>query len=449
MKNRKIATPLILVALLVGGCNSAPKMEISAIKASKLIEVTKPLSDQASFALTKVIANIKRGTVIARFPAVAIDGVDAVLCNRKDPGFSGIEWGRGTSVLGNWSSELGEIFHEVLSQKGLRIAGDPKDLFGREKSVASAEYLIGARISRIRGNICQDFDWWYGLPTKKYSGEMYVKVEWTIFSALFKREAFRLTTEGYFKQKQGKRDGIRLLLQEAFASAAKNLLSSRELVQIANREQTPKDEGIADPLLYFKGAKTQNLSAKDNLDRILSAVVTIRRGSGHGSGFIVSEDGLILSNSHVVGDSKNVSVILNNGLEVAGQVVRVNKIRDVALIKTALRIRNFLPIRMKEVRPLDNVIVIGSPLSEILKSTITAGIVSALRKDERTGLTLIQSDAAISPGNSGGPLLDDTGNVIGISVASHTGISSQNLNLFIPIGSALSALNMQQRGPAN
>ena len=450
MAVRTIANTIILfvIALLIGGCNTTGTMKLPAIEAIDLLEVKKPLEDQASFVLNKVIANIKRGTVIAHFPADGVEGVEGTMCNYMHKGESTLEWGSGTSVLGNWSTELGEVFHEVLSQKGLNIAGDPKDLFGRRESIAAAEYLVGARISEIRGNFCEEHHWWDGRPLNKFSGEFYVKVEWTIYSSLLKRKEFTFSTEGHFKQKKVKRDGVRLALHQAFAHAAENLMSSEELIQIAAREQAPDKTNLtAGSRQFFKGTKVRDSSAKNNLDRILSSVVTIRLGRGHGSGFIVSEDGLILSNAHVVGEAKNVTVVLNNGLEIAGKVVRQNKQRDVALIKAAIRVPSSLPIRTKTIRLLEKVFVVGTPIRVGMQSTVTSGIVSAIRKDNRTGLTFIQSDAALSPGNSGGPLLDENGNVIGISVSKIIGRDSEGLNMFIPIKSALTALNIQQEAP--
>ena len=175
---------------------------------------------------------------------------------------------------------------------------------------------------------------------------------------------------------------------------------------------------------------------------MLSAVVTIRSGAGHGSGFIINEDGYILTNAHVVNEATNVAVILNNGLEILGEVIRTNEQRDVALVKVPLRIPSPLPIRHKQAENLEKVYVIGSPLKEELQSSVTSGIVSAYRNSSDPNSSYIQSDAAISPGNSGGPLLDQYGNVMGISVSKLTGNSAEGINLFIPALNALDALKI-------
>ncbi len=446
MNQTPITTFAFLTSMLflVVACNTTSSMNIPNVSTTSGTEVTVPATKQASFALSKIIAGLKRGEPIAHFPGAGVKGVDGTLCNKDYGDDAIIEWGAGSSALGNWSTELGEIFHEVLSQKGINIAGNPKDLFGQERSVQSAEYRIGARITEIKGNICHAHHWWDGRPLNTFSGEMFVSVEWSVFSTLLQREVMQTKTEGYFKQKQQKRDGVMLAFQNAFAHAAENLMGMQDFVDIALRKQKPVDQAIGKPLLNIADKPLDQFDLQDNFDSILPSVVTIRIGTGHGSGFVIAENGLVLTNSHVVGKAKRLSVILNNGLEIEGEVLRVSERRDVALIKIPVRAPAVLPLRTKLPAPLEKVYVVGTPVIEGLKSTVTTGIVSALRQDEPTGLDFIQSDAAISPGNSGGPLLDEGGNVIGISVSSYVIGDSQNLNMFIPIKSALDALNIKK-----
>ena len=155
--------PLVAILMLgafLASCNTTSTMEVPKAAALDAIKFDKPVNKQASFLLTKVVANLKRGTVIAHFPGGGVKGVDGYFCNISHQGKATIEWGAGSSVLGNWSTELGEIFYDVLSQKGLNIAGDPRDLFGQRETASSAEYLIGARISEVKGNFCEAHHWY-------------------------------------------------------------------------------------------------------------------------------------------------------------------------------------------------------------------------------------------------------------------------------------------------
>ncbi len=431
--------------MFAAACNTTATMEMPAVDKKDLIEVTEPTEKQASFALSKVVANIKRGTIIAHFPAAGVEGTDGYLCNYKHMGDSTLEWGTGTAVLGNWSSELGEVFYQALNSKGLNIAGSPTEMFRRSDAVYSAEYLVGARITKITGNFCQSHHWWDGRPLDEYSGEMFIDVEWTIFSSVLQRRVLTTNTQGYFKQVKPKRNGVLLAFHEAFAIAAENLLTSQRFVDIARGKASVDLASSPGPVRYFSARELSSKSLNKRIESVLPAVVTVRIGLGHGSGFVISEDGLILTNQHVVGDSKRVSIVLSNGIEIEGAVLARNEGRDVALIKIPLRVPSYLPVRIDRPARLEKTFVIGTPIEEGLRSTVTSGVVSAIRIEPRSGLSFIQSDAAISPGNSGGPLLDENGNVIGISVGSIVGEDSQGLNMFIPIDEALEALNLKPK----
>lgn len=435
-------TLILACVVLVAACNMTKQMPVTNSSSATLVPVTAPSQEQATFALSKVVANISRGTVIAHYPGAGVEGTNSTFCNYSYQGNENtITWGAGTSVLGNWSTELGEVFHQALSKYGLNIAGDPTDLFGQNEAVGSAEYMIGGRITKIAGNICEDHDIWAGLPQNKFSGEMSVDVEWTIFSNLQQREVLTVKTQGYHKQANPIRDGVVIMFHNAFAVASENLLSSQKFVNIAQRE-TEVDQQLeyAGDILVVPSIEESNKPIEQRLEKTLSAIATVRAGGGHGSGFFISVDGLLLTNSHVVGESKNISVILNNGLEVPGRVVRNLPSYDLAIVDTKIRVPNALPIREAAAVKLEKVYVVGTPVDENFSSTVTSGIVSGMRGDGSS--RRIQADAPISPGNSGGPLLDAKGNVLGISVEKIVASGSEGISFFIPIRDAMRALKL-------
>lgn len=172
-------------------------------------------------------------------------------------------------------------------------------------------------------------------------------------------------------------------------------------------------------------------------------VVTIMNSVGSGSGILVSDDGFVLTNAHVVGDDKNVRVRWSDGIEGIGEVIRVSKNRDVALVKTNPRDRSPLALKRGAVTPAQRVYAIGSPLGKDFQGTVSSGIISADRVID--GLRFIQSDVSISPGSSGGALLDESGSVIGITVKHYlNGGQPAGLNMFIPIGDAMDFLALEQ-----
>jgi serine protease Do len=159
---------------------------------------------------------------------------------------------------------------------------------------------------------------------------------------------------------------------------------------------------------------------------------------GIGSGFIVSADGYVLTNAHVVSDASEVTVKLTDRREFIAKVVGVDKRSDVALIKIAA---SGLPIvhfgDSSRLRPGQWVIAIGSPFG--FANSVTAGVVSATARPlDENYVPFIQTDAAINPGNSGGPLFNVDGQVVGINaqIYSRTG-GYMGMSFAIPIDLAL------------
>jgi serine protease Do len=135
---------------------------------------------------------------------------------------------------------------------------------------------------------------------------------------------------------------------------------------------------------------------------------------GVGSGFIISDDGFIMTNAHVVEGADEVTVTLTDRREFKAKVLGADHRSDVALLK--VEARNLPSVRIGDsnrIRVGEWVIAIGSPFN--LENTVTAGIISAKARDTGEYLPLIQSDVAVNPGNSGGPLINMRGEVIGIN----------------------------------
>lgn len=160
---------------------------------------------------------------------------------------------------------------------------------------------------------------------------------------------------------------------------------------------------------------------------------------GLGSGFIVSSDGLILTNAHVIDGSDLVNVTLKNGSTYEGKVMGTDPLTDVAVIKIEAEDLPAVTFADSEqLQPGEWAIAIGNPLG--LDNTVTTGIVSATgRSSSQVGIaekrvSFIQTDAAINPGNSGGPLLNARGEVIGINTAIIK--NAQGLGFAIPVNTA-------------
>ncbi len=168
-----------------------------------------------------------------------------------------------------------------------------------------------------------------------------------------------------------------------------------------------------------------------------------KREVGSGTGFIVSQDGLVLTNKHVVlDDQAEYEVITNDGKKYKAQVLARDPFQDLAIIKI-LGDSKFKPLKLGDSDTLkvgQTVIAIGNALGEF-RNTVSVGVVSGLGRNitafgggfAETIENLIQTDAAINPGNSGGPLLNLAGEVIGVNVAK---AEAENIGFAIPINQA-------------
>ncbi len=160
---------------------------------------------------------------------------------------------------------------------------------------------------------------------------------------------------------------------------------------------------------------------------------------GTGSGLIMTADGVILTNAHVVDGADRVTVTLRDGRTFQGKVLGEDPITDVAVVKIpATSLPTVVLGNSDQLKPGEWAIAIGNPLG--LDNTVTAGIISATgRTSAQVGVmdkrvSFIQTDAAINPGNSGGPLLNQRGEVIGINTAIRA--DAQGLGFSIPINTA-------------
>ncbi len=165
------------------------------------------------------------------------------------------------------------------------------------------------------------------------------------------------------------------------------------------------------------------------------------RERGQGSGVIINQNGLVLTNAHVVERVDNVSITLADGTNCDGTVLGTDSITDLALVKIEQKTKSaFAPLGDSEDLEVgDWAIALGTPYG--LEKTVTLGIISSLHRDINSlgfsdkRLDLIQTDAAINPGNSGGPLINANGEVIGINTLVRSGPGA-GLGFAIPINLA-------------
>jgi S1-C subfamily serine protease len=350
-------------------------------------------------------------------------------------------WGGGKST--EKLSAYSPAFKTELERAGYKVVTDGDNLFDSESG--AADYVVAAVISDEHVKACLRRP---GLLNEEslgeIKGEASMTVDWQIYSPIKKQVVARLSTSGTGKLDEPVQGGIQQLAVAAFVENLRALVQNSEL-RTALSAPRPFTAGFQMPDQESRIVLEGSLKARPRkIADAVASVVTIINGIGSGTGVLVSSDGYVITDAHVVGDDKQARIRWPDGIETLGKVVRVAKRRDVALIKTDPRDRAPLAIKRGPVTPGDRVYAIGSPLGKEFEGTVSSGVISAER--EVRGLRYIQSDTTVTHGSSGGPLLDENGTVIGLT---DLGIVPKGgpvgLNLFTPIGDAMDFLSLEQQ----
>jgi serine protease Do len=333
-------------------------------------------------------------------------------------------------------------FKSELEPAGYQVVSADQNLFGQEDG--ASDYQVAAIVTDMHVQACVYMQNFLSFTVGDTRGDGSMTIDWQVYSPLRKQVVARVTTTGTATLEKSVPGGYQRLVTEAFASNARALAANPEFRTAMNAARPARDE-LLTPTKNDPIALSGSLTApKRSISDSVGSVVTLLTGSGSGSGALVSDDGYIITDAHVVGDEKHIRARWPDGIETVADVIRVAKDRDVALVKTNPRDRSPLPIRRGAVTPGQRVFAIGSPNGQKFQGTVSSGVVSATRTFN--GLRYIQSDVSVSFGSSGGPLLDADGAVIGFT---DLGIPNEGqpagLNLFTPIGDAMDFLNLGQK----
>ena len=210
---------------------------------------------------------------------------------------------------------------------------------------------------------------------------------------------------------------------------------------IVSKDLSLLPEFRANPFFPFFGFSENPSTKQPNVQKV-----------GAGSGFFVSEDGLILTNKHVVSDpSASYTVITQDGKEYAAKVMAIDQRNDLAIVKIEAKNLPFLKFAdSSQIQVGEKAIAIGNSLGQY-QNTVTAGVISGVGRSITAGSYdgseelegVLQTDAAINPGNSGGPLLNSLGQVMGINTA--VDMEGQSVGFAIPSNDAQKALDSFRR----
>lgn len=411
-------------------------VKVPDVKTGEPVEI-KDSTQLASIKFDRVGVKVKRGTAIGSY----------------DPDILGLSgcFGLGGNIFWNQGRvlardiEFADLFYNEMKNANFNVVGDPDKMFASvSDDRKKASYLIGGQIEEIKMNICDEKDFWTGWPRNTQKGKGAVKVRWQVFSVIANKVVFETTTEGSSVLERGAAGGEMVILHNAFANAVVNLSANQKFVGLlSNPEPTVLDIRSVDKTeLLIKQYPSRKERITETIDQTRLSVVTIETGLGHGSGFFISPT-LIMTNFHVVENSKFLRIRLLTGRKILGEVIRRHPKRDVAIIQVEKSGNLPIPIRTTPLKVTEEVFAIGSPRAKKFSGTVTRGIVSKFTTNQ-SGMEDIQADVDIQGGNSGGVLLDAKGNIVGISYAGigPPGKFSSGLNFFIPIMDALKKLNI-------
>lgn len=366
--------------------------------------------------LTKMVVQLREGEVWADYTVEIIN---------KAP----LTWSGGRSEMN--VEVFAPIFAEELRTAGFSAEGG-ESLF----ETKGTDLQVGVLVREMRGRFCDTCEI---LNNGAVRGAVRMVAEWQVYSSLQRTVLATIRTEGAFEIKKSREGNFERIIIGAFAENVRQLLATEAFRQIVTARPGASLARPALAALHLTRAK----SAPSTIPAAAASVVAVfAEGGAMGSGFLISQEGYVLTNQHVVGASKYVKVRWPDGREGLGEVVRTDRRRDVALIQTESSGRSALAMKTSEANVGDTVFAVGTPLQSTLQGTVTKGIVSAHRTTD--GLSFIQSDVVINAGNSGGPLLDEKAAVTGIAVSGiDLGGAPAGINFFIPIADALKVLNLQ------
>ncbi|MBR5130445.1 MAG: trypsin-like peptidase domain-containing protein [Alphaproteobacteria bacterium] len=443
---------IFLLCFLLSACQMALDLPEPIIH--KEIEKVSRFAEQRPVQLKGIGFDIPQGELYAVYPywRFSFPNVNIGLwsCNynmkyryNKSQAF----WNSGAISLYRFQQEFTGAVEDPLAEQGYDIVSVKQSVFDEANAKARSEIGLSATIVDLKMNICHLYNGFYKTSLGLSGGAAYIKIRWELFDILRRKKIAVIETDGIGQIDDPIENGVQMLIINAINNAAADLGRTKQFYDIVlgNTVLGYNDDEQQFSILEIETQrKVYKKTIKENFNFIRRAVLTVRTNGGHGSGFYINDEGYALTNYHVVGEAKNVIVTDFSGTSHQAEVIRVHKGRDIALIKVGVFDNPSIALNTSDkMEMMDKVYAIGTPLNEAQKVTVTEGIISNFRKSQKTDMSYIQASIPIAVGNSGGPLLDEFGNVIGVAVAATGNKMGTVYSRFIPIKDALKKLNIK------
>jgi S1-C subfamily serine protease len=309
---------------------------------------------------------------------------------------------------------------DELRTHGYRVS-EPADRLFSEGEMRRTRLRLGGIVRQLRANL------FYGGPARiRGAAEVEVSVEFQLYDALEKRVLFSRVFQGYATETGSKPDPINAAILDAF----RYLLSEPDFVARFQSISEEPSVAAAEPL-SVRACPERGGMASGSIDEVLDAVTIVQVSAGQGAGVLISPDGHILTSAHLVSGLDAVQVKLRSGIQLQARVLRSDVVQDVAVLR--LPGRGYACVGLARdgaPPPGTDVFAVGSPLGGELSWSVSRGVISGVR--DLDGRQLLQTDASLNPGNSGGPLIDSHLRVLGIVSFKVAGDGIEGIGFGVP-----------------
>jgi S1-C subfamily serine protease len=267
-----------------------------------------------------------------------------------------------------------------------------------------------------------------------------VEIEWEVLDlygqSKFKK-SFNAKSGEFSVDYTNRGDAIRESVGDAILSSFYQFVDTPEVQDLIKQQESKE--------LKLETLRLTRPAVISSLEDAMEATVTIKNKDGFGSGCFVSNDGYIVTNFHVVSPGGTLTVVDKQGKEFPATLIRKNEFSDLALLKIDTQnAKAFTMPKTKNYKIGDDIFAIGTPKSLELGQSLSKGIISGLRS--QNNISLIQTDASVNGGNSGGALVSKSGEFIGVVNAKLFGVGVEGLGFSIPAETVMQDLSIDYKG---
>ena len=343
------------------------------------------------------------------------------------------------STYRGWSVEVG---NSLLAAAGYPIRRTSK-LFAQFENYDGVRYALGGTATDLSLDM-------YGALAGDRT-EARVRIEWEMLDVSTREVRFSGVTSGRAETGGQSGDAVHVAIERALASLLADSSMSISMVRpsgdaavatatSANWKVPAPTEGA---LIRLTPDQANVATGATLFERAAPAVVSVVGSRASGTAFLITRDGLALTNHHVIRAQSSLVALNHKGDTLAVRVLRSDSAADVALIQVGCGPTCATVFLAEDLPPVgEEILVIGTPLDASLSYSASRGIVSGVRRIE--GVTSIQTDAAINHGNSGGPMLNEAGQVVGIIAWKVAAEGVEGIGFGIEIGDALNRLGIRR-----